>query len=134
MIGPANLLVCSACLTLMFFEAAFGICLGCKVYNLFNEEKAQLCPGGACDLLPQAWPPVKLPQVMVVVAFVALVVGVAQWVQQADAVLSAASAPVSTTSSTPVTVDPAEAERCKVPDFAKAMGHESQWKLHNNCK
>jgi hypothetical protein len=33
-----------------------------------------------------------------------------------------------------VTVDPAEAERCKVPDFAKAMGHESQWKLHNNCK
>jgi hypothetical protein len=134
MIGPANLLVCSACLTLMLFEAAFGICLGCKVYNLFNKEKAQLCPGGACDMPPQAWPPVKLPQVAVVAAFVALVVGVAQWVQQADAVLSAASAPVSTTSSTPVTVDPSEAERCKVPDFAKAMGHESQWKLHNNCK
>jgi hypothetical protein len=134
MIGPANLLVCSACLTLMFFEAAFGICLGCKVYNLFNKEKTQLCPGGACDLPPQAWPPVKLPQVAVVAAFVALVVGVAQWVQQADAVLSAASAPVSTTSSTPVARDPAEAERCKVPDFAKAMGHESQWKLHNNCK
>ena len=30
--------------------------------------------------------------------------------------------------------DPAEAERCKVPDFAKAMGHEEKWKLHNNCK
>ena len=31
-------------------------------------------------------------------------------------------------------VDPAEAERCKVPAFAKAMGHEAQWKLHNHCK
>ena len=31
-------------------------------------------------------------------------------------------------------VDPAEAERCKVPEFAKAMGHEEKWKLHNNCK
>jgi hypothetical protein len=30
--------------------------------------------------------------------------------------------------------DPAEAERCKVPAFAKAIGHEAQWKLHNNCK
>ena len=31
-------------------------------------------------------------------------------------------------------VDPAEAERCKVPDFAKAIGHEAKWKLHNNCR
>jgi hypothetical protein len=31
-------------------------------------------------------------------------------------------------------VDAREAERCKVPDFAKAMGHEEKWKLHNNCK
>jgi hypothetical protein len=31
-------------------------------------------------------------------------------------------------------LDPAEAERCKVPDFAKAMGHEEKWKLHNNCQ
>jgi hypothetical protein len=30
-------------------------------------------------------------------------------------------------------VDPAEAERCKVPEFAKAMGHEEKWKLHNSC-
>ena len=29
--------------------------------------------------------------------------------------------------------DAAEAARCKVPDFAKALGHEAKWKLHNNC-
>ena len=44
--GPVNMLVCASCLTLMFFETAFGICLGCKLYNVFNREKAQLCPGG----------------------------------------------------------------------------------------
>jgi len=31
-------------------------------------------------------------------------------------------------------VDPAEAERCKVPEYARAMGHEEKWKLHNNCQ
>jgi hypothetical protein len=27
----------------------------------------------------------------------------------------------------------ADAERCKVPEFAKAMGHETIWKQHNGC-
>ena len=51
-IGPINLIVCSACLVLLFFESAFGICLGCKVYNLFNKDPAQLCPGGVCEVAP----------------------------------------------------------------------------------
>lgn len=34
----------------------------------------------------------------------------------------------------PAPIDPAEAERCKVPDFAKAIGHQDKWKLHNNCR
>jgi uncharacterized membrane protein YvbJ len=33
----------------MFFETAFGICIGCKIYNLFNNGKAQYCPGEICD-------------------------------------------------------------------------------------
>ena len=32
------------------------------------------------------------------------------------------------------TIDADESERCKVPDFAKALGHEEKWKLHHNCK
>ena len=43
-------------------------------------------------------------------------------------VMPAASLPAAQTP-----VDPEEAERCKVPEFAKAMGHEEKWKLHNNC-
>jgi len=30
--------------------------------------------------------------------------------------------------------DSAETERCKVPEFAKKIGHEQQWKLHNGCQ
>jgi len=37
-VGPVNILVCAACLVLMFFETAFGICLGCKVYNLLRRS------------------------------------------------------------------------------------------------
>ena len=32
-------IVCLICLILMFFETAFGICLGCKIYKIFNKEK-----------------------------------------------------------------------------------------------
>lgn len=42
--------VCIICVIFLFFEAAFGICLGCKLYNLFNTDKAKLCPGGVCEV------------------------------------------------------------------------------------
>ena len=47
--SPLNGLICMACLLLLFFESSFGICLGCKMYNAFNKEKAKLCPGGSCE-------------------------------------------------------------------------------------
>jgi hypothetical protein len=30
-------------------------------------------------------------------------------------------------------VPSAEEERCRVPEFAKKLGHEDKWKLHNGC-
>ena len=42
-------LICLICLVFLFFESAFGICLGCLFYNLFNKEKAQHCPGEVCE-------------------------------------------------------------------------------------
>ena len=49
-LGPVNFAICLACLVFLFFETAFGICIGCKVYNLFNKKKAELCPGGVCEV------------------------------------------------------------------------------------
>jgi len=37
------------CLLFLFFESAFGICLGCLIYRWFYREKAQYCPGEVCD-------------------------------------------------------------------------------------
>ena len=78
--GPVNMLVCASCLTLMFFETAFGICLGCKLYNVFNREKAQLCPGGVCEMpAPKGWG-VSLPQVAVLALFVGTLTVAKAWV------------------------------------------------------
>jgi hypothetical protein len=68
-VGPINLIVCALCLLLLFFETAFGICIGCQVYNRFNKEKAQLCPGGACELPVERIPSTSLAQVVVVLVF-----------------------------------------------------------------
>ncbi len=38
------------CLIFLFFETAFGICLGCKFYSMIYKEKAQYCPGEVCDV------------------------------------------------------------------------------------
>ncbi len=43
-------LICLICLVFLFFESAFGICLGCKVYPWFNKGKVQYCPGEVCDV------------------------------------------------------------------------------------
>jgi hypothetical protein len=133
-IGPVNLIVCAICLLLLFFEAAFGICLGCKIFNFFNKEKAQLCPGGACELPDVDKHTMRPLQGIIMLAFLVLVAVVWQWVYSARAAQPLAAATPTEAVTSSASADPAEAEPCKVPDFAKAMGHETQWKLHNNCK
>src|SRR5258705_4691353 len=41
--------ICLICLAFLFFESAFGICLGGKFYPLFHKEKIRRCPGEICD-------------------------------------------------------------------------------------
>ena len=48
--SPITGIGCLICLIFLFFESAFGICLGCKVYSLVYKEKAQYCPGEVCDV------------------------------------------------------------------------------------
>jgi hypothetical protein len=42
--------ICIVCVLLLFFESSFGICVGCRLYNLFTGNKAELCPGGICEV------------------------------------------------------------------------------------
>lgn len=48
--NPIKVLVCLICMTLLFLESAFSVCLGCKLFNLFKKEKATHCPGGVCEI------------------------------------------------------------------------------------
>ena len=43
-------LICLACLVFLFFETAFGICLGCSLYAWRYGQKAEYCPGEVCDI------------------------------------------------------------------------------------
>ena len=132
-VGPINMLVCSVCLLLLFFEAAFGICIGCKFYNLLNKEKAQLCPGGVCEVPKADRPGISLAQGAVLLLFAGLIAFTAQWVYGSGAP-PLRSIPAANAPSAAGVRDPAEEERCKVPAFAKAMGHEEKWKQHNHCQ
>jgi hypothetical protein len=42
-------IICGMCVIFLFFESAFGICLGCLFYRWFYKEKAQYCPGEICE-------------------------------------------------------------------------------------
>lgn len=73
--GPITGITCLVCLIFLFFESAFGICLGCKLYGLIYREKARYCPGEVCT--PQSRQPIQRTsagQWLVLAGFVALVV------------------------------------------------------------
>lgn len=48
--SPITGIICLICLVFLFFESAFGICLGCLFYGWFYKEKAQYCPGEVCNV------------------------------------------------------------------------------------
>jgi len=51
--SPITGIICLICLIFLFFESAFGICLGCMFYPLFFKEKIQYCPGEVCEVKPK---------------------------------------------------------------------------------
>jgi len=68
-------LICLVCLIFLFFESAFGICLGCLFYNLVYKEKAQHCPGEICEIKDKhEIQKVSFIQILVVLALAVFVV------------------------------------------------------------
>ena len=73
--SPITGIICLVCLVFLFFEAAFGICLGCKFYSLVYRKSPVLCPGEVCEV--KARQPIQktsLAQVLVLLASIALMV------------------------------------------------------------
>jgi hypothetical protein len=77
--SPVTGIICFICLLFLFFESAFGICLGCKFYPLFFKEKAQRCPGEVCDVkAKQAIQKTSSIQLLIILVFVTFIL-LAAW-------------------------------------------------------
>jgi len=71
---PVKIIICILCLVLLFSEAAFGICIGCKIFNFIYKENPTLCPGGVCTLRAKdEIQKFSLLQKMIIIFFVASV-------------------------------------------------------------
>lgn len=76
--SPISGIICFTCLIFLFFEAAFGICLGCKFYSMVYKDKAQYCPGEVCDAnSKQDIQKTSAVQMLIVLGFVGYVVLIA---------------------------------------------------------
>lgn len=72
--GPITGIICLICLVFLFFESAFGICLGCMFYPLLFKNKAQYCPGEVCDVKnKQDIQKTSASQFLILFAFIAFI-------------------------------------------------------------
>ena len=76
--SPISGIICLLCLVFLFFETAFGICIGCKLYALVSREKPEYCPGEVCEVGArqeiQRTTPAQLLILLGLMAYVVLVV------------------------------------------------------------
>jgi hypothetical protein len=72
--SPITGITCLICLIFLFFESAFGICLGCLFYPLFFKDKVQYCPGEICERRSrQPIQKTSMRQLLVVAVFALLI-------------------------------------------------------------
>ena len=127
MAGPVAILGCLTCILLLFFETAFGICVGCKIYNAIWPGMAQLCPGGVCDIRDRA-PIQRLDWGQITVA-----AGVLVLVGMAVPYLADLPQPAMPGRHVATAAPAGGTKDCTPPEFAVVMGHAEIWKRHNGC-
>lgn len=126
-VWPLNLFVCVSCLILLGFEAFFGICIWCKVYNLLNKEKSKLCPGWACEIIKkEKIQKIWFLQSIIFILFIWFII----FISNSSLIDYKAEDIIKNLS-----IDEMNEwkDNCEVPDWAKKIWHEDKWKLHNNC-
>lgn len=73
--SPITGIICLICLIFLFFESAFGICLGCLLYPLFFNDKIQHCPGEVCDAKSRhEIQKVSKSQILIILGFFAFII------------------------------------------------------------
>lgn len=138
--GPLNLVICFSCLMLLFFETAFGICLGCYLYHVITKKAPQLCPGNTCQFSAQEpIQRVSLTQWLVLSGFIISLVFLAldynrmksgedSWIGISKS--KPKKQAVQELTSKEITTIPPE---CIPPDSVVAIGHADRWREHHGC-
>lgn len=128
--GPPIILLCLACLTLMFFETVFGICLGCAVYGRMRPDAPALCVGASCDA---SRPPARVNSRgwAVVGATVVLIAAAAAVMPSGARHLLPVGA--GDPAGAPQAAGSSREAACTPPGWAVDIGHAELWKKHNGC-
>lgn len=129
-IGPPVILLCLACLVLMFFETVFGICIGCAAFRRLRPDAPSLCAGASCD---PARPSARVGGRgwVVVIAAAALIVGASAVVPSGARTMIHGGSADSANASEPL--GEGGSEGCTPPQWAIDIGHGEVWKKHNGC-
>ncbi len=132
-VTPLRISICILCLVLLFTESAFGICLGCMVYNKFNV-KTQNCPGGVCE---SNWTkPKRLNKFVGILFIIVLFVttyNVMKNIRYADGIDNKYSKAIADDKAFKDVPNTKAKSDCNPPQWAIDMGHKELWKEHN-CK
>ena len=73
--SPITGIICLICLVFLFFESAFGICLGCLFYPLFFKNKTLYCPGDVCEVKQKHdIQKTSISQILVLLLFIAFII------------------------------------------------------------
>ena len=65
---------CFICLAFLFFESAFGICLGCILYRLLYKDESKYCSGEICkELKKQDIQKISRTQILIIFGFIAYI-------------------------------------------------------------
>ena len=113
-------------LVFFLFESAFGICFGCKMYDLIHKkEHARYCPGGTCEVhIKEKIQEVSWVQILIFVLSLVGIFGIFHYgLIDKNRKLKAYDYE-----------EKVENKDCVVPEWAKKIGHGEMWKEHHGCK
>jgi hypothetical protein len=73
--SPITGIICLICLVFLFFESAFGTCLGCLFYPIFFKEKAKYCAGEVCEVKTKHdIQKISKAQILIILGFIAFII------------------------------------------------------------
>lgn len=120
-ITPLRLVICLVCLSLLYMESVFGICLGCIIYKKLNI-KIYNCAGGICNVSPTNKK--ILQKSLIILVYVGVFYGMFYMLKiNKEKKLSKQNH----------IINHIIKSECTPPAWAIKIGHKDMWLKHHGC-